>query len=225
MFTTRLLYNQRPRFSFQVDSLKIGILACDIIKNEIEHIVKDDPDFTERKYLEFALHEDPQHMREVIIEEGNAMLQNVDVLFLGYAVCQSLDGIEKEFSKPVIKLPGADCIDALLGPDEYTREKKICAGTWFNSPGWAIEGTQGLCKEMHLDVLPDIDPQFFLDMLFESYERVLFIDPGIGNEGEYVKKSEEMAVQLKLKHDCRKCDLRIFEDTIRKVKETAASLQ
>lgn len=36
--------------------MRIGILACDILKPEIEFLTKDDPDITMRKYLEFALH-------------------------------------------------------------------------------------------------------------------------------------------------------------------------
>ncbi|MBQ3736246.1 MAG: DUF1638 domain-containing protein [Candidatus Methanomethylophilaceae archaeon] len=200
---------------------RIGLVACDILKNEFEFLLKDDLDFVEKKYLEFALHVDPEHMRDVIIDEVNDMLTRVDAVLLGYAVCSSLDAIEKRFDKPVVKLPGADCIDALLTTEEYNREKKICCGTWFDSPGWAIEGTEGMIKEMHLDMIEGVEPQFFLDMLFESYERVLFIDPGIGNEEEYMKKSIQLSKELKLRHDCRKCDLRQIEDCIRKVKEAA----
>ena len=201
--------------------MRIGLVACDIIKNELEFLLKDDPDFVEKKYLEFALHVDPENMRDVIVQEVNEMLPRVDAVLLGYAICSSLDSIEKRFDKPVVKLPGADCIDALLGTEEYNREKKICCGTWFSSPGWAVEGTDGMIREMHLDCIEDVEPQFFLDMLFASYERVLFIDPGIGNEAEYQQKSEKVAEELKLRHDCRKCDLRLFEEAIKKVKEAA----
>ena len=73
---------------------------------------------------------------------------------------------------------------------------------------------------MHLDSVEDYPPEFFLDMLFGSYERVLFIDPGIGNEAEYQQKSEKVAEELKLRHDCRKCDLHVIEEAIAKVKES-----
>ncbi len=201
--------------------MRIGLVACDIVKNELEFLLKDDPDFVEKKYLEFALHVDPEHMKEVIIDEVNEMLPRVDAVLLGYAVCSSLEGVELRFDKPVVKLPGADCIDALLGTAEYDREKRICGGTWFNSPGWAEAGTPGLIKELHLDAVEDYPPEFFLDMLFQSYERVLYIDPGIGGSDEYERKSVEMSKDLKLGHDCRRCDLRQFEEAIRKVKEVA----
>ena len=50
--------------------LRIGLLACDILKREFEHIIGDDPDFVEKQYLEFALHADPENMKKVIMEEA-----------------------------------------------------------------------------------------------------------------------------------------------------------
>ena len=202
--------------------MKLGIIACDILKPEIEFLTKDDPDFVVREYLEVALHEYPQEMKQKIIETVNKYEGELDAIFLGYAICQSLDGVTDLLKVPTAMLKGADCIDVLLTPPEYTREKKICAGTWFISPGWAEQGVNGLIKEMHLDSMEGIDPQFFLDMLFDSYQRCLFIDSGVGNTEYYRQKSQEVADQLKLRHDCRKCDLRALEEAIRKVKELAS---
>ena len=199
--------------------MKLGIVACDVLKNEIEYLTKDDPDFVYREYLEFALHAYPEEMKAKIIERVNLLEGQVDAVFLGYAVCQSLQGVTKEFKMPSVMLPGADCIDALLTTDEYNAEKKICAGTWFSSPGWAAEGIAGLIKELHLDSVEGVDPSFFLDLMFGSYERCLFIDPGIGNTEEYRKKSEEVAVSLKLRHDCRTCNLKALEDCIAETKK------
>lgn len=202
--------------------MKLGIIACDILKPEIEFLTKDDPDFVVREYLEFALHEYPQEMKAKIIETVNKYEGELDAVFLGYATCQSLDGVTKELKVPTVMLKGADCIDVLLTPQEYNAEKRKCAGTWFVSPGWAIEGVNGLIKEMHLDSVEGVDPQFFLDMLFDSYQRCLFIDDGIGDEEYYQKKSEEMACQLKLRHECRKCDLRGLIEKIEETKELAS---
>ena len=55
--------------------MKLGIVACDILRPEIEFLTKDDPDFVVREYLEFALHEYPQMMRERIIESAKAQAQ------------------------------------------------------------------------------------------------------------------------------------------------------
>jgi len=201
--------------------MKLGIIACDILKPEIEFLTKDDKDFVVREYLEFALHEDSANMKNIIVETVNKYEGQLDAVFLGYAICQSLDGVTASLKVPTAMLKGADCIDALLGTPEYNEEKRKCAGTWFSSPGWAEQGTNGLVKEMHLDSIEGVDPQFFLDMLFDSYQRCLFIDDGIGNTDYYRKKSEEMACQLKLKHECRTCNLDGIRDAIARTKELA----
>lgn len=203
--------------------MRLGIIACDILKPEIEFLTKDDPDFVVREYLEFALHEYPQEMRQKIIETVNKYEGQLDAVFLGYATCQSLDGVVNELKVPTAMLKGADCIDVLLTPPEYTNEKKICAGTWFISPGWADQGVNGLIKELHLDSVEGVDPQFFLDLLFDSYQRCLFIDDGIGNEDAYRAEAEEVANKLKLKLDCRKCGLSGLETAIAKTKELGKS--
>lgn len=199
--------------------MKLGIIACDILKPEIEFLTKDDPDFVVREYLEFALHEYPEEMKKKIIETVNKYEGQLDAVFLGYAICQSLDGVTNELKVPTAMLKGADCIDVLLTPPEYTREKKICAGTWFISPGWAEQGVNGLIKELHLDSVEGVDPQFFLDMLFGSYQRCLFIDDGIGNEDYYKERSVEVADKLKLHLDCRKCGLEGLTEAIARTKE------
>ena len=205
--------------------MKLAIVACDILKPEIEFLTKDDSDFVVREYLEFALHEYPQELKSRVVETVNKYEGQVDAVFLGYATCQSLDGVTELLKVPAAMLQGADCIDVLLTPKEYVNEKKICAGTWFISPGWAEQGVDGLIKELHLDSVEGIDPQFFLDMLFDSYQRCLYIDDGIGNEEYYRKKSEEVAKQLKLKLNCRTCGLSGIKDAIERTKELAARAQ
>ena len=190
----------------------------------MEYLLADDPDIVMKKYLEFALHSDPEHMREVILDEAKLFRGKVDVLFLGYAVCSSLENITAEIPVPSVMLKGCDCIEAILGPEEYAAEKKICAGTWFNTPGWAMEGTEGLIKELHLDMLEGFEPEFFLDIIFDSYKRVLFMDTGIGDKEHYCELSQKFADELKLGHDCRKCDLSRIQRSITEAKELAASI-
>ncbi len=203
--------------------MRLAIVACDILKPEIEFLTKDDPDFVVREYLEFALHEYPQDMKARIIETVNKYEGQVDAVFLGYATCQSLDGVVESLKVPTVMLQGADCIDVLLTTKEYTNEKRICAGTWFISPGWAEQGVDGLIKELHLDSVEGIDPQFFLDMLFESYQRCLYIDDGIGDEERYRKMSEDVANQLKLRLDRRRCGLGGIEEAIERTKVLAVN--
>ena len=201
--------------------MKLGIIACDILKPEIEFLTKGDDDFVVREYLEFALHEYPQDMKRKIIETVNGYEGQLDAVFLGYAICNSLEGVTGCLKVPTVMLKGVDCIDVLLTPDEYAKEKKICTGTWFISPGWAEQGVNGLVKELHLDSVEGYEPEYFLDILFDSYKRCLFIDDGIGNSDYYRQKSEEVADGLKLRLDCRECSLDAIRSAIEETKRLA----
>ncbi len=205
--------------------MKLGLLACDILKPEIESLIKDDPDFVMKEYVDFALHVDPENMRRELLARAENFVGKVDVLVLGYSVCSSLEKVTDVMPLPTVMLPGSDCIEALLGPVEYSAEKMKCAGTWFCTPGWAEVGKAGLIKELHLDCMEgEYDPDFFLEMVFESYSRSLYIDTGVDPDGEYERKARKFAEELKFSHDCRSCNLKNISDTIKRAKELAASM-
>ena len=72
--------------------MRIGIIACDIWKREIDAVVGDDPSIVHKEYLEFALHVDSAKLKATVIEKVNSLEGKVDAVFLGYATCQSLKG-------------------------------------------------------------------------------------------------------------------------------------
>ena len=201
--------------------MRIGIVACEVLRHEIEHLTKDDPDFVHREYLKFALHEDAKNMKKLIIEAVNALEGKVDAVLLGYAICQSLENVTAEFKVPAVMMPGADCIDTLLG-DEYAAEKKKCVMTWFSSPGWAQVGRQGFIEQFRLDTVEGYDPQFFMDLMFESYERYLFINSGVGDTEFLLKQSKEFADCVHLRLETRTCGLERIAERVAQVKELAA---
>jgi hypothetical protein len=213
---------KRWRRTGEKKTMRIGIVACEVLKHEIESMTKDDPDFVSREYLKFALHEDAQNMKRIILEKVKELEGKVDAVLLGYAVCQSLEGITKEFGIPTVMLPGADCIDALLGTEEYKAEKKKCMMTWFSSPGWAEVGRDGFIEQFHLDTAEGYDPQFFLDMMFSDYERYLFINTGVGDEQYLLKRSKEFADSINLRLETRTCGLGRIKECVAQVKKAAA---
>jgi hypothetical protein len=204
-------------------NLRIGIVACEILKREIELMTKDDPDIVHREYLEFALHIDSAFLKATVKDKVNSLKGKVDAVFLGYAICQSLRDVTKELQVPAAMLESDDCIGAFITPREYEKEKRKCTGTWFSSPGWAELGAEGAIKELHLDSMKDqgYDPMYFLRMLFEGYSRCLYIYTGVDGEDHYKAKSEDFAKSLNLRHECRSCDMRVLERALSQTKELA----
>lgn len=209
----------------EVGSLKIAIIACDIFQKELDMLVNNDPHVVHKEYLEFALHDHPEELKARIIEKVNALIGKVDAIFLGYAVCQSLKGIVNEIPIPSAMLDADDCISVFLTPSEYAKEKEKCPGTWFNSPKWAELGIEGANKEMHLDCLKDqgFEPIYFLKLMFEGYERCLFIDTGVPDRERWELLSKQFADQLELRHECCSCDLRMLEQGLANAKMKASN--
>lgn len=207
-----------------VVQIRIGIVACEIIKKEIEKVTANDPDVVHREYLEFALHVYPQEMRQKVIDTVNALEGKVDAVFIGYAVCQSLNNLPSSVKVPSVMLEGEDCIAAMLTPIEYAKEKGKCAGTWFSSPGWAEKGLEAVIKELHLDSMADqgYDPMYFAKLLFDGYSRCLYVDTGVGEREAYEAQSQRFADQLNLCHESREGNIAAIEAAWKKTKELAA---
>lgn len=144
-------------------------------------------------------------------------------MFLGYAVCQSLCGVTTQLKVPTVMLEGDDCIAAILGPVEYERQKRLCGGTWFNTPGWALRGIEGAVKELHLDALVDqgYEPKYFLDMLFENYELCVYVDTQVGEAERYEELSRQFADELGFRHENRPCDLKNLSRFLNQARDLA----
>lgn len=161
--------------------MRIAVIACDMIKQEIARLVDGDPDITEVVYLEAALHIKPERMRDAIIEQIESLKGQVDAVFLGYGYCQSLKGIEEAVSIPTVLPPYDDCIMFLLTPERYRAEITRQVGTWFMSPGWAEVSAQMVIKELKLDRATRYgkDPMEMAKRLFTHYKRGLFFNTGL----------------------------------------------
>lgn len=173
--------------------MRIGVVACDIMKLELDKLLRDIPHITEIVYLEAALHCYPKKMKETIKENMMAIKDRVDVIFLGYGYCHSLKGIEDEIDIPVVMPQMDDCIQILMTPQRYGAEIRKEVGTWFMSPGWAEIGAEMVIKENHLErvVKYGKDPLEMAKRLFTHYRRGLYIDTGTGNDDYYIGKANE----------------------------------
>jgi hypothetical protein len=202
---------------------RIGLVACEIFKKELERLTEDDESIVHKEYLEFALHVDPQEMRRVLVERVNSLKGTVDSVFLAYGFCQSLMGITNELDVGTVMLEVEDCIAALLLPQEYAREKNRCPGTWFSTPGWAEMGIDGVIKELHLDCMVDQghQPEEFLEMIFDGYSRCLYVHTDVGERERYERLSEGFARTLGLHHECAEGSMEMLREGLERAKRLA----
>ena len=153
--------------------MKIGVVACSIMKLELDNVLSRCEDIAEVIYLEEGRHVYPEKLKDSVVEQINEIKDRVDAILLGYGDCQSLRGIENEFDIPIVHPRADDCIGILLTPEAYAEEVAREAGTWFMTPGWAERGKEMIYKGMQIERLGiDKDTADALAReLFASYGR------------------------------------------------------
>lgn len=193
--------------------MRIGVVACDIMKLELDKLLSKTPGITEIIYLEAALHCHPKKMKEAVMENMMAIRDKVDVIFLGYGYCQSLKGIEHEIDIPVVMPQMEDCIQIFMTPEKHREAVRKEIGTWFMSPGWAEIGAEMVIKGNHLDRVVQYgkDPIEMAKRIMSAFRTGLYIDTGVGNDDYYIGRANEV------------CD--IFSLTLEKTTGTSVVLE
>lgn len=206
-------------------TIKIGVVACECFRKEMDLLLEGDADIVHKEYLEFGLHSYPQDLKRAVVEHVNALAGKVDAVFLGFGTCNSLKDVCKELVVPTVTIEADDCVGALLTNEEYAREKKVCAGTLFAIPFVSEMGTEYFEKELY-SKMPNyqelgVDAQWFLDMLFGGYSRVLLVDTGVGDHEDLRSRSRDMADRLRLRYEERQGTLQGLRDCLLRTKTLA----
>jgi hypothetical protein len=207
--------------------MRIGVVACECFRKEIDQLTEGDPDITFKEYLEFGLHSYPQDLKKAVIGHVNDLQGKVDAVFLGYGTCNSLKDVVKELTVPTVTIDADDCVGALLTNEEYAREKKVCAGTMFAIPFISEMGVDFFQKELD-SKMPNhqelgVDVQWYLDMLFNGYSRLLHVDTGVGDSEHFERRSKDFAEALKLRYEARCGTLEVLRDRLKDTKALAGS--
>ncbi len=205
--------------------MKIGIIACESFKKELDVLTENDPDIGYKEYLEFGLHIYPDDLKRTVREKVDALEGRVDAVLLGYGICNSLRDITDDLRVPTVRLDADDCIGVLLTTEEYAKERRKCAGTLYNTPYFAQRGLDRIKLELK-EKVPNYEElgfnmEWYLDKLFDGYSRVLFIDDGLCDTETLIKMSEKTAQELKLRHECRAGTLEVLTGALARTKELA----
>ncbi len=207
--------------------MKIGIVACNVIKREIDKLLPNFPEVSQIIYLDGALHIDSANLKEAVKASVVAMEHTVDVVFLGYGYCQSLKGIEEEFEIPVVLPQVDDCISLLLTPERYAEEIRREAGTWFITPGWAEINTEMIIKGLQLDrvVKYGKDPMDMAKRLFTHYRRGLIVDTGVEDDIDFMAKGKTFCRDFNLTMEKTSSDLTLLKEWMERCRSVNAGFK
>jgi len=208
--------------------LRIGVVSCAIMRNEMEIILADRPYVEKVVYLDAGKHVRPRELRESVSEAIKSIHDQVDVILLGYGACRSLKGIGEEFDIPIVHPDAEDCIAILLTPQRYHEEIAKTAGTWFMTPGWAQLGPDMILNELGLldrAQLSGVDKDELIKDLFAGYSRGLYIDTGVEDSGRYEEMAQKSCDLFNLSLEKRVSGSTILKDALDEAVRIARSLE
>jgi hypothetical protein len=131
---------------------------------------------------------------------------------------------------PTVMLAEDDCVGVLLTSEEYEKERKKCAGTWYATPFFCEMGESWFDKKLNKELGEEqakaleaqgYDTMWFLHQLFDGYSRALFIDTRVGDREYFESLSKRFAAKLNLKHECREGTLDVLREGLRRTRELA----
>lgn len=205
--------------------MRLGIIACEAFKEELDLLTEGDPDIVHKEYLEFRLHEHPPELRAAVIGKVNDLEGKVDAVFLAYGICQSLGDVTDELRVPTATLEEDDCVGALLTTEGYASERRACTGTFYAIPYFASKGLawfeDELNKKMPNHEELGLDFRWYMDQLFDGYSRCLQIDTGAGDLEVCETTSREFADYLGLRHESRSGTLERLRDGLARARSLA----
>ncbi|MFH0921865.1 MAG: DUF1638 domain-containing protein [Fibrobacterota bacterium] len=187
------------------------IIACHVLKRELDHFAGLSKNTVTFHYLEQGLHNTPEILRERLQAAVDAAPENADAVLLGYGLCSNgLVGIRARKKRLVIAR-AHDCITFLLGSKERYREYfDTHPGTYWYSPGWIETGTQPgrtRCEQLlkeYAEKYGEENAQYLMEMeqaWIKNYSNAAYVDLGLGDSAAHKAFTKECAAWLGWRYD------------------------
>lgn len=166
-------------------------------------MIRHAPEVTHVHVMEWGLHIRPDVLLETLSRQIRMIENRVDAIMLGYGRCQALDRLPNNFAVPVFYPQGEDCIGVLLGQDQYERELKQTAGTWFLTPGWTDLGMEFIFEELQVHRVgkKGLDPLEVAHRMLKDFSRALLIDMNLKGSDAIKRKAHAIATEFGWKLD------------------------
>ncbi len=211
--------------------MRIRIIACEVLAREVHHVAARSEAVVNVTLLQQGLHDlGPDGMRERLQAAVDAVPRaSCDAVALGYALCsRGAEGVVAR-DVPVVMPRAHDCITLLLGSRErYSREFDRVPGTYYYSAGWherddskvgsatSIPSQLGMDKSYkeYVELYGEENAKFIAEELhggLRHYERMLFLESGLGGEGPAREAARGRAEREGWRFEVAKADLSLLE--------------
>jgi len=190
--------------------LRIAVVACQTIRDELRLALRETSVNYPVFYIEAGLHKKPEALHERIQQELD-MIDNVDTILLAFGYCgNSLMGVKSSNFQLVIPRVD-DCIPLLLGSAKARKEISQGMGTYFITKGW-LDYEQNIVWEYERCVTRYGEPRALRIMksMLGNYQRFMVIDTGAYPVDNVVTRTSSFAQRLDMKYEIAQGSLRLL---------------
>jgi hypothetical protein len=181
----------------------VEIIACSIFRYELEKIAQMFDIAIPVSFYDSYLHLFPDELSKYLSGKVEDKLDKAKKVLL---ICGDCHPFMKEMSekKDVIKLPGYNCVEILIGRE--LRRKLTKQGAFFLLPEWTVRW-----KEIFKELL-ELPTEQIQSLLHEQHKKFVYLDTGILPVP--YKEIEECAAFFNLPYEIEKISIDFFINSI-----------
>jgi len=205
---------------------RLAVLACEVLKQEVELFAKDCPHVVAVEIMEMNLHEQPLGMRAALLKkiaEVEARHQP-DAIALVFGLCGcGLIGVRAQ-GCPVVVARAHDCVTLFLGSKEtYLQRQKEHPETYWFTPGWNQTGRApgpekfAKLKQEYTEKFDEEEADYLIEQEMNglsTYKTAAFVDLGIGDASEHEASAKKSAEWLGWNYQRERGDRKLLIDLL-----------
>ena len=173
--------------------MKPLIIACELLKYEVEQAKEKVSCDWPLVYIDGGLHLRPELLKKEIQKQLNMIGQETDTVILAMALCgNALDGLTAPVRTVVPKMD--DCLTIFLHTDNEQHLNLKVPGNMYTTKGWLT--VKNFIKEEYdrtKEKYGEIKTRKIIDAIYDGYTHLTLIDNGTYDIDEVRKLAEEAA--------------------------------
>lgn len=187
------------------------LLACEMIRKEINALLEKNPFPGEVVWMEKGLHEYPDDLRGALQREIDARDGKVDYILLVYGLCgNGIIGLKTEKSRLVIPLFD-DCIRALLSL-EANEEIAVDPRALYYTDEWMDTGSSMLMgADTYVERYGEKKALKIVKAMLKNYKHVTFLETGLYDIDFAAEKIKPTTDRIGLKINQTPASFRVYD--------------
>jgi hypothetical protein len=187
-----------PNMNLNPNTCKL--IACATVIEEMRPLM---PPQLNYEVLGFGLHSNPERLQKALQNAIDAASPNIETILLGFGMCAKATVGLKAGNRTIVIPNADDCITIFLGSVAYYKQQQRNEpGTLYLTKGWIESGTPlDDQREIMAKKYGEEKAGFLFKKMLQGYKRLVFIDTGNYELGQYRSRSQKIAERLGLRYE------------------------